>query len=362
MMLSLRLSALFLAAAPVAGQNAIAQTDQPAAAAAAAADGSPTSDAAFTSFIAGLRARAIAEGVKPETFDRETAGLTFNPRVIRLDRGQPGGTLNSGPPGPMEFAAYRRSHVDQAHIDKGRVLYQTLSAQLAGNEARTGVPGKVALSIFGLETGYGVYTGNFDLIRSFATLAYEGRRRALFTAELIATLKLIDRGFTRGEVTGSWAGATGYPQFLPSTYLRLATDGDGDGKADIWTNKADALASIAAYLREAGWKPATPWGVAATVPADFDRAAVRSPLVSPRCPRVHARLSRWLTIGEWKAKGVVVAGFPAPADGELARLLEPDGPGMTAYLLTTNYDSILDYNCSNFYAMSVGLLSDAVAR
>jgi membrane-bound lytic murein transglycosylase B len=362
MILSLRLFAVSLAlcAAPIAAQDTAAPAGQ--SADLAASDAPPTADAAFSAFIAGLRSRAIAEGVNPSTFDRETAGLTFNPRVIRLDRGQPGGSLNSGPPGPMEFASYRRSHVDQAHIDKGRTLYQTLSAQLAGNEARTGVPGKVALSIFGLETGYGVYTGSFDLIRSFATLAYEGRRRALFTAELIATLKLIDRGFTRAEMKGSWAGATGYPQFLPSTYLRLATDGDGDGKADIWTNKADALASIAAYLREAGWKPGAPWGVAVTVPADFDRAAVRSPLVSPRCPRVHARLSRWMTVGEWKAKGVVLAGFPAPGEGELARLLEPDGPGMTAYLLTTNYNAILDYNCSNFYAMSVGILSDAVAR
>jgi membrane-bound lytic murein transglycosylase B len=347
-------------AAPLAAQDAPPHNDQPTADAAA---GAPSAaDIAFINFVAGLRPRAIAEGVKPETFDRETAGLTFNPRVIQLDRGQPGGTLSSGPAGAMDFAPYRRSHVDQAHIDKGQTRYQTLSAQLAGNEARTGVPGKVTLAIFGLETGYGVYTGSFDLVRSFATLAYEGRRRELFTAELIATLKLIDKGFTRAEMKGSWAGATGYPQFLPSTYLRLATDGDGDGKADIWTNDADTLASIAAYLREAGWKPGTPWGVAATLPANFDRKAVRSLLVSPRCPRVHARLSRWLTIAEWKARGVVIAGFPSPADSELARMLEPDGPGITAYLLTTNYGSILDYNCSNFYAMSVGLLSDAVAR
>jgi lytic murein transglycosylase len=327
----------------------------------AGADAPSAADAAFTAFVQGLRARAIAEGVKPETFDRETAGLTFNPRVIRLDRSQPGGAVTSGP-STMDFASYRRSHVDQAHIQKGQARYQTLSAQLAGNQAKMGVPGNVALAIFGLETGYGVYTGNFDLIRSFASLAYDGRRRELFTAELIATLKLIDQGFTRAEMKGSWAGATGYPQFLPSTYLRIGTDGDGDGKADIWTNDADTLASIAAYLREAGWKPNTPWGVAATLPTDFDRAAVRTTLVSPRCPRVHARLSRWLTIGEWKAKGVIIAGYPAPADTELATLLEPDGPGMTAYLLTTNYRAILDYNCSNFYAMSVGVLADAVAR
>ena len=320
-------------------------------------------DAAFTAFVLGLRDRAIAEGVKPETFDRETAGLTFNPRVIHFDRSQPGGSVTAtGTPAPMNFAPYRQSHVDQAHIQNGQARYQMLSALLAGNQAKTGVPGNVALAIFGLETGYGSYTGNFDLIRSFASLAYDGRRRELFTAELIATLKLIDRGFTRAELKGSWAGATGYPQFLPSTYMRIGTDGDGDGKADIWTNDADALASISAYLQEAGWKPNAVWGVAVTLPSDFDRTAVRPLLVSPRCPRVHARLSRWLTLAEWKARGVIVAGYPAPADDELAQLLEPDGPGMPAYLLTTNYRAILDYNCSNFYAMSVGVLADAIAR
>lgn len=381
MIRSLRFAALPLAvfcAFPVAAQNApggeaasAAQDtppgDQPAATVADSAT-APVSavsaaDAAFTAFVQGLRSRAIAEGVKPETFDRETAGLTFNPRVIHFDRSQPGGTpIGAGTPGPMSFAPYRRTHVDQPHIEKGQTRYQMLSTRLAANQAKTGVPGNVALAIFGLETGYGSYTGNFDLIRSFASLAYDGRRRELFVAELIATLKLIDQGFTRGQMKGSWAGATGYPQFLPSVYLRIGTDGDGDGKADIWTNDADTLASISAYLQEAGWKPNTPWGVAVTLPADFDRTAIGSTLVSPRCPRVHARLSRWLTVAEWKAKGVIVAGYPAPVDSELTQLLEPDGPGMTAYLLTSNYRAILDYNCSNFYAMSVGVLADAIVR
>jgi lytic murein transglycosylase len=321
----------------------------------------PDADALFTAFVASLRPRAIAEGVRPETFDRETAGLQFNPRVIRADRGQPGGG-STATPGPLDFAPYRRSHVDQAHIVKGRRLYQSLSGQLAKIERETGVAGKVALSIFGEETGYGSFSGSYDILRSFATLAYDGRRRELFTAEFMATLKLIDKGFSRAELKGSWAGATGYPQFLPSTYLRLSADGDGDGKADIWTSSADALASIAAYLGDAGWKPNTPWGVAVMVPAAFDRESVKTPLVSPRCPRVHARLSRWLTIAEWKAKGILVAGFPAPAEDELATLIEPDGPGLTSYLLTSNYRVILDYNCSNFYALAVGLLADEVAR
>ena len=326
-----------------------------------AAPAVPDADAQFTAFVLSLRPRALAEGIKPATFDRETAGLVFNPRVIRADRGQPGGPATASQ-GPLDFAPYRRAHVDQAHIVKGRRLYLSLADNLARFERETGVPGKVALAIFGEETGYGSFTGSYDLLRSFATLAYDGRRRELFVAEFMATLKLIDKGFTRDELKGSWAGATGYPQFLPSVYLRLAVDGDGDGKADIWTSSADALASIAAYLKEAGWKPGTLWGVTAMVPIQFDRDSVKSPLVSPRCPRVHARLSRWLTIAEWKAKGIMVTGFPAPADTELASLIEPDGPGLTAYLLTSNYRVILDYNCSNFYALSIGVLADEVAR
>jgi lytic murein transglycosylase len=353
--------ALLIALTPPAFAQEQAAAPDAEAPAAVTAPEVPSADVLFTAFVQSLRPRAIAEGIKPATFDRETAGLVFNPRVIRADRGQPGGPANATQ-GALNFAPYRRSHVDQAHIVKGRRLYVSLADNLARFERETGVPGKVALSIFGEETGYGSFTGSYDLLRSFATLAYDGRRRELFTAEFMATLKLIDKGFTRDELKGSWAGATGYPQFLPSTYLRLAIDGDGDGKADIWTSSADALASISAYLREAGWKPGSPWGVAATVPGDFDRDSVRSPLVSPRCPRVHARLSRWFTIAEWKAKGIIVAGFPAPADNELASLIEPDGPGQTAYLLTSNYRVILDYNCSNFYALSIGVLADEVAR
>jgi lytic murein transglycosylase len=219
----------------------------------------------------------------------------------------------------------------------------------------------VLVAIWGHETSYGAVTGDFDLLNSLASLAYEGRRRQLFTEEFVATLKMLERGFPRSQLKGSWAGATGYPQFLPSVYLRVGADGDGDGRADIWRNQTDALASIANYLSNAGWKPNVPWGVAATVPASLDRGRLGTRLTAPRCPRVHERHSRWMTIGEWRRLGIVPQGR-APADSELASLLEPDGPGRTAYLLTTNYRTILDYNCSNFYALSVGLLADAVAR
>jgi membrane-bound lytic murein transglycosylase B len=360
---------LALATVPVAAQELPPpDTDQPSPATEAPLPAPPEPSeeeraaAAFRAFVTDLRPQALAAGVNPQTFDREVADLTFDPRVVRADRGQPGGGAIGAPSASINFAPYKRTHVDPVRIERGRSRYTGLRPRLAAIEAKTGVPESIMMAIYGHETGYGTFTGNYDILRSFATLAYEGRRRALFTAEFIDTLKLIDRGFPRSLLKGSWAGATGYPQFLPSVWLRLATDGDGDGKADIWRSEADALASIGNYLTNAGWKPNVPWGVAVAVPSTFDRAGLASPLTSPRCPRVHARLSRWQTIAEWRAKGLMIAGAPAPADSELATLIEPDGPGQTAYLLTTNYQAILDYNCSNFYGLSVGLLADEVMR
>jgi len=138
-------------------------------------------------------------------------------------------------------------------------------------------------------------------------------------------------------------------------------DADGDGRADIWNSEADALAAIGNYLVSGGWKPNVPWGVAVRVPANLDRSTITSRIISPRCPRVHARHSQWRTVGEWRALGIQIMGSNVPANSEMASLLEPDGPGATAYLLTGNYRVILDYNCSNFYALSVGLLADAIA-
>lgn len=311
----------------------------------------------FQGYLQLLAARARSEGVRESTIQRMTQGLTFNPRVIALDRSQPGSSPTQTPPA---FAPYRRTHVDAARISGGRAMFGNVAAIAPSIEQRFGVPIPIVLAIWGHETNYGRYTGDFDLARSLATLAYEGRRRELFSDEFIALLKMVDRGVPPSRLKGSWAGAFGNPQFLPSMYLRLAVDGDGDGDRDIWNSRADTLASIANYFRDAGWRPGQPWGVAARVSDGFDRAAVATKLVAPECPRVHARHARWLTIAEWKARGVQPL---APiADNVMASLIEPDGPGQTAYLLTGNYRVILEYNCSNYYALSVGLLADEIAR
>ena len=320
----------------------------------------PTEDSQMRAFIATLRPRALDMGVPPALFDATLPTLNFNPRVVRLDRAQPGASsaYSATPP----FAPYLASHVDRVRIGMGRARYGTLRPLLLKIEQESGVPEQIMRAIYGHETGYGIVTGKFDLLSSLATLAYEGRRRELFADEFLKTLVLMSRGVSRSQLKGSWAGATGYPQFLPSVYLRLAIDADGDGKPNIWSSEPDALASIGNYLRDAGWKKGVPWGVAVRVPEGIDRAAIRSPLSSPRCPRVFARQSRWLTIAEWRDKGLQMLGGRVPAEDELATLIEPDGNGATAYLLTTNYRSILDYNCSNFYALSVGLLGDAIVE
>lgn len=317
--------------------------------------------AGYADYLVTLRQLAAARGVSQATLDRVMPTVTFNPRVIQLDRAQPGGSPTqsasvSNPP----FAPYRIAHVDAQRISRGRQVYLAQRGHLARIEQQTGVPESIMVSIWGHETNYGTVMGGFDLPSALATLAYDGRRRELFADEFIAALKMVDRGVPREQLRGSWAGATGGPQFLPSVYLRLARDGDGDGRADIWTSDADTLASIGNYFANAGWRAGQPWGFAVSVPGGFDRSQIVNRLSSPRCPRVFARSSGWKTMAEWRRLGIVPQSRGWPADTVLATLIEPDGPGATAYLLTGNYRVILDYNCSNFYALSVGLLADAV--
>ncbi|WP_267393137.1 MULTISPECIES: lytic murein transglycosylase [unclassified Sphingomonas] len=311
----------------------------------------------FQAYLPMLRQQALTAGVTQRTIDAVFPTLTLSDRTIQLDRAQPG---NPGSTATPPFAPYKTAHVDGARIARGRDTFLAQRARLSRVEQQTGVPESIMVAIWGHETNYGTYTGSFDLLRSLASLAYEGRRRELFAGEFIAGLKMLDRGVSREQLKGSWAGATGNPQFLPSVYLRISRDGDGDGKADIWNSPADTLASIGNYFADAGWRRGQPWGLAVSVPLTLNRADLTNRLVSPRCPRVFERHSRWRTIAEWRALGLAPQARGWPADDVLATLIEPDGPGATAYLLTGNYRVILDYNCSNFYALSVGLLADAV--
>ncbi|HKR16246.1 MAG TPA: lytic murein transglycosylase [Rhizorhapis sp.] len=313
--------------------------------------------AGFQAYLMSLRPKARAIGVSDATLDNVLPTLTFNPRVIQLDQTQPGGSFDSPIP---NFEPYRLQHVDAERIGRGRIAYRVNRDKLRAIEQQTGVPESIMVAIYGHETNYGSFIGDFDLVRSLASLSFEGRRRALFEPELLAALKMLDEGVPRSRLVGSWAGATGYPQFLPSVYLRVAKDGDGDGKADIWSSEADALASIANYFVDAGWRRNVPWGVAVTVPSNLNREAIANRTAAMRCPRVFERHSMWKSMAEWRQLGLVPLAAAWPGDTVMATLLEPDGQGKTAYLLTSNYRVILDYNCSNFYGLSVGLLADAV--
>src|SRR4051794_15589406 len=306
-----------------------------------------------------LASLARLQGVRPSTIQAYVPGLDMNSRVIQLERTEPVAHSSNGVVGVL--APYLRSHVTRSLIVRGQGNYAEHYNALRRLEARYAVDPGVLMAIWGLETSYGTVTGSTDLLQALASLGYYGRRREMFESEFVAALKLMDQGVPRWRLKGSWAGATGYPQFMPSVALRLRADGDGDGYADIWSSELDGLASIATYLRDAGWKPNVAWGIRVRTPAGLNRGPLVSRTTAPRCPQVYRRHSRWLTMREWRALGVTPLGRSLPKN-KTATLIEPDGPDATAYLLTTNSRAILDYNCSNFYGISVGVLADAVTR
>src|SRR4029079_12882146 len=214
------------------------------------------------------------QGVRPQTIQAYVPNLQINERVIELERTEPVARSSGGVVGAL--APYLRAHVTPSLIRRGQNNYSDHYQALKPPELRYGVDPAVLMSIWGHETSYGTVTGSTDLLQALASLGYYGRRRDFFESEFVATLKLIDQGVPRWRLKGSWAGATGYPQFMPSVVLRLRADGDGDGYADIWANELDGLASIAMYLRDAGWKPNTACGIKVRTPYNLNRAALVS--------------------------------------------------------------------------------------
>ena len=307
-----------------------------------------------------LAAKARSQGVREATIQSVIPTLELNSRVMQLDQAQRP-TPTRYDDSPPSFSTYLQRHITSSLINRGQARYSSHWGNLYRIQQRYGVDPGVIMAIYGKETSYGSITGGFDLLEVLASLAYEGRRRTMFEDEFVAAMKLLDIGVRRYQLKGSYAGATGYPQFMPSVVLRLRQDGNGDGYADVWGSEDDAFASIANYLRDAGWKRNIPWGVPVSIPASLNRAAIRSKVQAPRCPAVFRRHSRWLTMAEWRSLGVVPTGRGLP-DTELATLMETPGAYAPAYLLTQNYYAILDYNCSNYYALTVGLLANAIAR
>ncbi|WP_426164229.1 lytic murein transglycosylase [Sandarakinorhabdus sp. DWP1-3-1] len=311
----------------------------------------------FRIWLGNYRTAAEARGLKREWLDAGLAEAVYMPRVVSLDRAQPddSGRRNI-------FADYLARQLNDVRINQGRARAADNLATLQAVAASTGVAPEIIIAIWGMETSYGAVTGNFDLPSALATLAYDGRRAELFTRELDAAVRMVGEGkATREQMRGSWAGAFGQPQFLPSSYLAHAADGNGDGRIDIWGSVPDTFASIGRYLADAGWKAGVPWGFRTLPPPGFDRASVANPVVPTTCIRPLQRHSLSLPARDWRARGFQPVNAMWPADDVPMALVEPDGDGQGAYLVTANYRAIMEYNCSNFYALSVALLGDAVA-
>ena len=295
----------------------------------------------FEAFLDGVRAEARRAGISPATLNRALSGIRPNDRVLELDRRQPEFT--------QTWEQYRDARLSQARIDGGRRAFADNRATLDAVQARFRVAPRIVVAIWGLETNYGGFTGNFNVVESLATLAWDGRRSAYFRNELLAALKILDAGHVPPErMRGSWAGAMGHPQFMPSNFDRLAVDMDGDGRRDIWDSRADALGSIANYLARSGWREEELWGREVALPEGFDPDQARRDNTRP--------LRDWVRMGVRRRDGQPLPGL----DLETAILL-PGGPGGQAFAVYPNFNVIRRYNPSNFYALVVGLLSDRVA-
>jgi membrane-bound lytic murein transglycosylase B len=294
----------------------------------------------FEAFLVSMRAEARRAGIRDATLDRAFAGLAPNQGVIDRDRHQPEFT--------MTWARYRALVISDQRIANGRVALARLHPLLVRIEAVYGVSAGVTMGIWGLESSFGTELGSFHVIEALATLAWEGRRAAFFRSELLAALRILDHGdVSPARMTGSYAGAMGQPQFMPSAYLRYAVDFEGTGRRDIWTSTPDTLASIANYLADSGWRRGGTWGQPVTLASGFDTADSGRANHKP--------------VGEWVRRGVRSADGRALASTDTqAALILPDGPAGEAFLAYGNFAAIRRYNPSDYYAIAVGLIGDGI--
>ena len=302
----------------------------------------------FDAFLAAVRREAQASGVSAATLNRAFAGIRPNERVLELDRRQAEFT--------QSWEAYRDGRLSQTRIDAGRRAFADNRALLGQVQARTRVSQRTVMGIWGLETNYGGFTGNFNVIEALATLAWEGRRAAFFRAELLAALRILEAGHIAPErMRGSHAGAMGQPQFMPTSFERLAIDFDGDGRRDIWDNRSDALGSIGNYLARSGWREGESWGFEVVLPQGFDTG-----FAEPSRPRPAAE---WPSLDQWARMGVRRADGAALGQGSGAIIIPANQErGQQSFIALPNFHAIRRYNPSNFYALTVGMLGDLVTR
>jgi membrane-bound lytic murein transglycosylase B len=296
----------------------------------------------FYVFLASVRRDAIGRGIRASTVDLAFRKAQFLPHVIELDRKQPERT--------MTFTQYIAKVVTPQRKEDARNQLAQNQALLDAIWRRYGVEPSIIVALWGLESDFGRLPGNIPTISALATLTYDGRRGAYFRSELMAALRILDRGdIGVEEMTGSWAGAMGGPQFMPSSYLEYAVDYDGDGRRDIWNNRGDVLASIANYIRGLGWRGGQSWGQDVLLPDGFN----------PGFAGLNARRPT----GEWSRLGVrSVNASPLRERESEASLVMPEGASGPALLVYANFRAIMKWNPSTYFAVSVGYLSDSIAR
>ncbi|WP_417284813.1 lytic murein transglycosylase [Comamonas sp.] len=284
--------------------------------------------------------QALAAGISQATVNSVLAQAKLRPSIVGLDRAQPEFTRT-----PWQ---YLDSAVSAPRIKNGRAKLQEYAAPLQAAAKRYGVPAPVVAAIWGMESNYGSNFGNFSTVDALATLAFEGRRAEWAQKELIAALRIIDKGdIDAAHMLGSWAGAMGHTQFLPSVFLQYAVDADGDGRRDIWGSMADVAASTANYLAHSGWNSNEPWAVEVRLPAGFDYA--------------RADMATRQNSSDWAAEGVQSMNSQALPSMAGASIIAPAGARGPSFMVGSNFKAILRYNNSVNYALGVGLLSQQLA-
>jgi len=299
-----------------------------------------SSNARFELWVRAFRAKAVASGISGAVYDRAFRGVRYNPDVIAKDRNQ--SEFNS------QIWDYLDSATSAQRVKNGKEAYRLYRGVLARIEKKYGVDAKVVLAIWGLESSYGTHMGKIHIVESLSTLAYDGRRKKFFEAQLLAALRIIQAGdVTPNNMTGSWAGAMGHTQFIPTSYLAYAQDLRGDGRRDIWgRDPADALASTANYLAKSGWVKGAPWGMEVKLPDKFDYAQSSERVKKP--------------VSAWRALGVkTIDGKTLPDYGKSSILL-PAGAKGAAFIIFKNFHVIERYNAADAYVIAVGHLGDLI--
>jgi membrane-bound lytic murein transglycosylase B len=296
----------------------------------------------FNNFIAGVRREALAQRIRPATVDVALRHAQYLPHVIELDRKQPEHT--------MTFTEFIDKFVTPQRKDDARRALAENRPLLSQVHQRYDVQPRFIVSLWGFESNFGKNTGNYPVVSALATLAFDGRRSSYFRGELIAALRILDQGHIQAEaMNGSWAGAMGQCQFMPSTFLNYAVDFDGDGRRDIWNDRADVLGSIANFIAHLGWHGDQNWGRDVLIPANFDARL--------------AGLDSRRPTGEWSRLGVRSADAGPLPGGEIdASLVLPDGPNGPALLVYDNFRAIMKWNKSTYFAAAVGYLADSMTQ